>query len=100
MSRFTACAWILAALTLGACTNKTDRNAGGGNTPTSCEDSDHDGFGLGCEQGPDCDDHDAKLTNECRTCNRPELGCPCADEGAYESCFLPETNLGEGKLQC
>lgn len=93
-------AWLYAmALTMAACTN-AGGSAGSGEAPTACEDFDHDRFGRGCERGPDCDDRDAKITHECRTCSRPDYGCPCANEGAMESCFLPSKDLPEGKLQC
>lgn len=36
-----------------------------GPAPGVCQDEDGDGFGPSCGQGLDCDDRDAKVTNEC-----------------------------------
>ncbi len=46
--------------------------------PAPCQDEDGDGFGAACLPGPDCDDRDRRVTNECRACLRPATGCRCA----------------------
>ncbi|HKP59924.1 MAG TPA: C-type lectin domain-containing protein [Polyangiales bacterium] len=101
MSRISV-AWRFAGTLLllltGAC---ADRSAAGGETPGgACEDIDRDGFGRGCANGYDCDDHNPKITHECRNCAQPDHGCPCEEEGAAQSCFLPARDLPEGKLMC
>lgn len=94
-----ACAWLFAtALIFVACADPRDNNAGGPTGP--CEDADHDGYGRDCERGPDCNDGDAKITYECRSCANHDHGCPCEDEAAVESCFLPPRELANGALQC
>ncbi|MET0389887.1 MAG: lectin-like protein, partial [Polyangiales bacterium] len=65
-----------------------------------CEDVDRDGFGRDCARGFDCDDSDPRITNECRSCNKPELGCACAPGSGPLSCFLPDTPLPEGDVMC
>ncbi|HKU42138.1 MAG TPA: hypothetical protein VJR89_28460, partial [Polyangiales bacterium] len=84
---------------LAACAN-AGREEDRGAAPGACEDQDHDGFGRDCANGYDCDDRDAKVTSQCRSCTRPEHGCPCKDEGAAESCFLPAQDLPDGKQMC
>src|SRR4051812_24665832 len=44
---------------------------------TKCVDNDDDGFGHGCSAGPDCDDDDPDVTDECTRCVAPNKGCPC-----------------------
>ncbi len=52
----------------------------------TCLDYDGDGFGVNCSRGPDCDDRDASVTNECYRCARPATGCACPTEGARRPC--------------
>ncbi len=56
-------------------------DAGVGLARPLCADQDGDGYGRGCELGPDCDDADTRVTIECRaaTCEANPLseGCPC-----------------------
>lgn len=65
---------------------------------SDCHDEDKDGRGEGCERGPDCDDHDARLALYCATIverclDNPTLeGCPCLpdlDDVCYAA--APET---------
>jgi hypothetical protein len=66
----------------------------------ACVDRDGDSFGEGCVNGSDCDDSNARITRQCRTCTgRSEEGCPCA-EAAVESCFLPDTQLPDNRVMC
>jgi len=52
---------------------------GDGGMPNAheCMDADGDGFGKYCAAGPDCDDNDPTVTNECVACKTPNKGCPC-----------------------
>lgn len=58
-----------------------------------CIDMDLDGFGDGCDAGPDCDDGNAARTTDCETIPAPDCiaspfatGCPCLS-GAAAPCF-------------
>ncbi|GMV38430.1 MAG: hypothetical protein AMXMBFR64_01460 [Myxococcales bacterium] len=53
-----------------------------------CVDQDGDGFGAGCEKGPDCDDTDPLRATECNGCDDgPSEGCVCEDSGLQMPCF-------------
>ena len=52
-----------------------DTDAGSGES--KCVDEDDDGFGHGCADGPDCNDKDPEITDECTRCRTPNKGCPC-----------------------
>ena len=39
-----------------------------------CQDLDGDLHGQGCSAGPDCDESNATITDECTRCIRPEQG--------------------------
>jgi len=63
----------------------------GGGTPgilpvDPCLDGDGDGFGVACLQGPDCDDQDPTVTNQCTACLRPNEGCPCPEGAPPQGC--------------
>ncbi|HJL34038.1 MAG TPA: hypothetical protein RMI62_33410, partial [Polyangiaceae bacterium LLY-WYZ-15_(1-7)] len=58
--------FVLLALVAPAC---------GGDGP-GCVDTDLDGFGEGCELGPDCDDRNAARTDDCDA-DPFATGCPC-----------------------
>ncbi len=93
-------AWRFAvSLLLGGCV-MGERGTGEKTPAGACEDADRDGYGRGCANGYDCDDADPKVMYQCRACSQPDHGCPCTDEGAVESCFLPARELADGKLQC
>lgn len=78
---------------------------------SQCKDADADGRGQGCEQGPDCDDHDPSLGKDCGATARqcaaePFLeGCPCL-AGVARTCYsgaAPTTAIGlcrAGKQTC
>jgi hypothetical protein len=63
-------------------------------TPPMCDDADGDGFGLGCADGPDCDDADAQVTVAC-FCEQITPGCECDDEGAIGDCGRVHSRVGE-----
>ena len=69
--------------------------------PARCSDLDGDGFGLGCEAGPDCDESDAALHEGCISCgSRPQEGCACeAAEPAecHSGAPVPDEH---GRLRC
>ena len=57
--------------------------------PPSCVDQDHDGFGAGCALGPDCDDHDPRVTDQCYRCIDPlrdHTGCVCREGTLPQGC--------------
>ncbi len=67
-----------------------------------CHDQDGDGFGKGCAQGPDCDDHDPLLAKDCSAAGRKcaaqpfGKGCPCL-AGASRQCYAgDEATIGVG----
>ncbi len=51
-----------------------------------CLDGDGDGFGVACLRGPDCDDRDPAVTDQCTRCLRPSDGCPCPEGAAPQGC--------------
>jgi hypothetical protein len=63
-------------------------DAGGGRNV--CVDEDDDGFGRYCDDGPDCDDDDADVTDECVRCAMPNKGCPCTEGTMWMHCRLAE----------
>lgn len=60
----------------------------------NCVDNDGDGYGDGCRAGPDCNDNDPAVTNECYRCKTGGPGCPCTDEGLRKSCGRVEADVG------
>src|SRR5687768_9642910 len=52
----------------------------------SCVDADGDGFGADCKDGPDCDDADETVFDDCSACSRPSEGCPCFDDAQPVMC--------------
>ncbi len=66
---------------------------GCGGDPAACVDEDFDGFGEGCEPGPDCDDSNAMRNVDCERVPAPDCmadpfatGCPCL-ANARALCF-------------
>ena len=90
----TACAVIVAG---GAWWTACADDAGG------CDDPDLDGFGSGCELGPDCDDTNPVRNVDCDAVPPPDCtsdpfapGCPCLP-GAFADCYSgPEETQGVG----
>lgn len=93
---------ILASLLVTGC-GCNDQGAGNeadGDTDGSpfCFDFDGDGHGQGCEEGPDCDDHDPLIHDDCTDCHETHaMGCAC-EEGDSFMCYdgHPST-LGVGQ---
>jgi len=53
-----------------------------------CQDLDGDLHGQGCPAGPDCDESNATITDECTRCIRPEQGCECAPDAPPVACGI------------
>ena len=77
------CSLSIGALSLSAC----------GSSAPSCVDLDFDGYGDGCELGPDCDDENASRNRDCVAVPTPDCaadplatGCPCL-LGSAGDCF-------------
>jgi hypothetical protein len=64
-----------------------------------CVDKDRDGYGVGCGLGPDCNDDDPKVTNQCRACLTNEPGCSCASEGQRIECGKVSSKSGD-QVRC
>jgi len=65
-----------------------------------CEDADDDGFGRYCDSGADCDDDDPEVTDECRRCVQPLLGCTCEPGTMPLKCDPPDVHVDGGVLVC
>jgi formylglycine-generating enzyme len=64
----------------------------------SCIDSDGDGYGDNCSRGPDCDDEDATIYEDCPIiCTDPP--CGSAMVAIPAGCFLMGDELGQSMLQ-
>ncbi len=50
-----------------------------------CIDADGDGYGVGCDLGPDCDDNDPEHHDDCAAPQRDESETTC-DDGDEEAC--------------
>jgi streptogramin lyase len=69
----------------------------------SCHDADHDGYGVGCAKGPDCDDRDPSRASQCDDAGVVDCelessasGCPCLG-GGHDRCFsAPLESMGVG----
>jgi hypothetical protein len=79
---------LIAMVCLAGCSGKKGGGGGAGSgislggdggavTSRECMDQDGDGFGKYCMAGPDCNDNDPAITNECVLCKTPNKGCPC-----------------------
>jgi hypothetical protein len=69
MKSFSLLASVLFALATIGCNNAPPTqyalSQGAVTANADCVDADGDGFGDGCEAGPDCDDHDATVAESC-----------------------------------
>ncbi len=65
-----------------------------------CVDNDGDGFGLNCPRGPDCDDNDPNITNECVRCRTPSKNCPCTPGSQALKCTPLAQKVDGGTLVC
>lgn len=71
-------------------------DAGPDVTPQVCIDEDGDGYGVNCPKGPDCDDTDPNITDECYRCaTEGTLGCPCDEEGEVAECGQVQSRIGD-----
>lgn len=72
-----------------------DGGAGGGSV-VECEDEDGDGFGKGCLKGPDCDDGDERVTDDCYRCAHDGTpGCACDTPDALAECGQVLSRVGD-----
>jgi len=62
-----------------------DDDGGDDGAPSLTTDA-GDGFGRYCDEGPDCDDDDSEMTDECVRCAEPNKGCPCEPGTKYMTC--------------
>ena len=74
-----------------------DDDAGSEN---ACIDRDGDGFGRNCNEGKDCDDDDADITDECRRCLSVVKDCPCKPGTGALRCVPPVMHVDGGILVC
>ncbi len=65
-----------------------------------CIDMDQDGYGFQCSRGPDCNDNDSSIHENCEPCALPEEGCGCDPEAPPVECKLPLELSGMGSLLC
>lgn len=79
-------------------TSPTKRDSGGDDY--ECVDEDGDGFGKYCDEGPDCDDDDPEVTDECRKCARVREGCKCTPGTEPLKCDPPDIKTEGGILVC
>lgn len=69
--------------------------SGGASPAAVCVDLDGDGFGSGCAAGPDCDDANPAVTQQCFQCPTPKPGCACANEGEQVVCGAVDMTIGQ-----
>jgi hypothetical protein len=65
-----------------------------------CIDDDHDGYGLQCDKGSDCDDSDETIFEGCAACAKPNEGCECSSDSAPLDCTLSKEITSDGTLLC
>ncbi len=71
-----------------------------GIVPNACVDADHDGYGDNCKPGPDCNDSDPNVGNECFVCaGLPSPGCSCDEPGLRAPCGQVESRV-EDQVVC
>jgi len=69
--------------------------------PPACVDVDGDGFGVSCEDGPDCDESDPEVHEGCITCGaRPQEGCACEAAEPVECHSGAPVPDDHGRLRC
>lgn len=90
--------WLIGlALTLFACESEAPAYVAWANV---CVDTDRDGFGPRCALGPDCDDADPLVHENCRPCAKPAEGCACESDTPSVDCTLPAELTQKGSLLC
>lgn len=65
-----------------------------------CLDADGDGFGVDCADGPDCDDADDTVFEDCSACSKPDEGCPCAAGDEPVMCELDPVQVPKETVLC
>ncbi len=68
-----------------------------GDTPEQCIDQDGDGFGISCQEGPDCDDEDSEHWLDCETCKDGDGDGWYVDCDCYLSLDGPDCNDSDGE---
>jgi Mg-chelatase subunit ChlD len=94
---------LLLLIGCGSAEDHPDRMMGDASRPQAsayCEDEDHDGYGIGCALGGDCDDHQRAITDQCYRCAEPGDGCPCSSEGSKVACGKIESRTEDGRVIC
>ncbi|MBT8494990.1 MAG: hypothetical protein KJO07_18215, partial [Deltaproteobacteria bacterium] len=80
---------MLAVLAVAACGDdggNNNPNENGGDCTTG-SDFDGDGYGVGCEAGPDCNDADPNFNVDCCFDGNDFTGCPCKQSEGPLDCF-------------
>ncbi len=75
-----------------------DDDAGTGDA--ACVDEDGDGRGELCDDGPDCDDSDDTIFEDCNICTAVAKGCACEDGTAPVACELTKEEMANDPLLC
>ena len=76
------------------CDGKVDEDLPGCGVPPTCVDSDGDGYGTGCQKGPDCNDNNPVFNVDCPDCTQYSYeGCPCLNPGQQKSCYTGDAGL-------
>jgi len=95
--------WVLAVLLAGAACSDGKQPQGPAPAPTTwekvCIDSDKDGFGVQCASGPDCDDTNPEIHQDCG-CSIPNDGCDCENGIAPVDCVISREFTNKGSLLC
>ena len=76
--------------------NDTSSTKDTGTKPPACTDEDGDGFGDGCDAGPDCDDYNPNFNTSCPDCSQGNVpGCGC--KGKSVPCYSADpASAGKG----
>ena len=65
-----------------------------------CKDLDGDGFGAHCSDGPDCDDGDDTVFENCGSCTDAAEGCECDPRSPAIECTLSPEQITKDSLLC
>jgi hypothetical protein len=94
------------ALAVGCGGDQDESNAskgpalGGDGDVGTCQDVDGDGFGVHCAEGPDCDDGDDTVFEECGHCTVAAEGCECDANSPAIECKLSPEQIVKDSLLC
>lgn len=73
------------------------RDGDGGGEVVGCVDYDRDGYGRGCDLGPDCDDTDRTHHDDCADCPTTHApGCRCSSGESFDCYDGPPLTEGVG----